>query len=125
MSEQEGNFESWALVELFGRNRIVGKVTEQSIGGCAFVRVDVPAHGNEPAYTKFYGNGAIYAMSPVTEQAAMKLLDRVHQPSISRYDLPAPIQIAAPAEHVTSEAHDDQSRYTDDRDDDDFDDQEY
>lgn len=36
-------FESWCIVELFGHQRIAGLVTEQTIGGCNFVRVDVPA----------------------------------------------------------------------------------
>jgi hypothetical protein len=35
--------EQWAIVEIFGHQRIAGRLTEQTIGGCSFVRVDVPA----------------------------------------------------------------------------------
>ena len=41
--QPEKAFEQWAIVEIFGHQRIAGKVTEQTIGGCSFVRVDVPA----------------------------------------------------------------------------------
>jgi hypothetical protein len=41
MSEQD-KFDSWAVVELFGHQQIAGRVTEASIGGCSFLRVDVP-----------------------------------------------------------------------------------
>lgn len=44
-------FESWALVELFGHQRIAGHVTEQQIGGCQFVRVDVPEIEDKPGFT--------------------------------------------------------------------------
>lgn len=47
-------FNSWCLVELFGHNRIVGKVSEATIGGCSFVRVDVPEIGERPAYTRYF-----------------------------------------------------------------------
>lgn len=45
MSEK---FEQWAIVDLFGHTRIAGKVSEQVIGGCSFVRVDVPERGDGP-----------------------------------------------------------------------------
>ena len=63
-------FDQWAIVELFGHSRIAGRVTEQVIGGCSFVRVDVPAVNGDQPFTKLYGNGAIYAMSLVDEETA-------------------------------------------------------
>jgi hypothetical protein len=88
MSEQE-KFESWAVVELFDHQQIAGLVTEASIGGCSFLRVDVPDqpavekhsyYGSQPAlpaYTRYFGNGAIYAMSPCTEDAARNVASRI------------------------------------------------
>ena len=32
----------WAIVEIFGHTRIAGRISEQSFGGAALVRVDVP-----------------------------------------------------------------------------------
>ena len=82
-------FDQWALIELFGHQRIVGKVTEATIGGCAFLRVDVPASETESAYTKYYGNGAIYSMTPIAESIAMGLLERIRPRPVNVYELPS------------------------------------
>ena len=39
MSEKK---DQWAIVELFGHQRIAGKISEHAVGGCSFVRIDVP-----------------------------------------------------------------------------------
>lgn len=69
MSELE-KFDQWAIIELFGRQRIAGKVTEANIGGCSFVRVDVPRSPERQEFTKLYGNGAIYAITITDEKTA-------------------------------------------------------
>lgn len=78
----ENKFEAWAIVELFGRQKIVGKVSEQQIAGTNMLRVDVPeipareaqgymsAQPVIPGYTRFFGSGAIYAINPVSEEVA-------------------------------------------------------
>lgn len=86
-------FEQWAIVELFGHQRIAGRVTEQVIGGCAFVRVDVlecAATDTAPAtqaFTKLYGQGAIYAMSFVDEAAARMVARQIRAQPIDTYSL--------------------------------------
>lgn len=78
-------FESWAIIEIFGHTQIAGKVTEASIGGCSFIRVDVPECDGKPAFTKFYGNGAIYSMTPCGEQVARAALAQIRPAPISVY----------------------------------------
>jgi len=68
------NFSEWCLVELFGHQKIVGKVTEATLAGGALLRVDVPAFNGAAAFTRFYGPGAIYSISPVSEQIARDLM---------------------------------------------------
>jgi DNA polymerase-3 subunit epsilon len=73
-------FDQWCIVELFGHNQIAGRVTEQSIGGLSFVRVDVPQTTKRDPFTKFYGGGAIYAITPAEQsvvQAMAEGLDTV------------------------------------------------
>lgn len=69
--KMEEKFEQWAVVELFGHSRIAGKISEMTIGGCSFVRVDVPANDGRPAFSKIFGQGAIYSMLFVDEETAM------------------------------------------------------
>jgi hypothetical protein len=93
-------FEQWALVELSGHQRIAGRVSEQTVGGCAFVRVDVPAceaqdaetrfHEPQPstqAITKLYGQGAIYAITFVDEPTARMFARQLRVQPISTFEL--------------------------------------
>lgn len=84
----EDKFQQWCLVELFGHQKIAGKVSEQTIGGSAFVRVDVPAVGDQPAFTKLFGNGAIYAITPVTEEIATAAAHTCRSVPVTPYEIP-------------------------------------
>jgi len=86
--------EFWGLVELFGHQKIAGKVSEETIGGCSFIRVDIPEVDGQQAITKYYGNGAIYSMTPVSEEL-VKLLVQQFQPS--------PINVYVPEIHQLNE----------------------
>ena len=66
------NFEIFAIVELFGHAVIAGKVTEQRIGGQDFIRVDVPGIDGQDGFTKFFGTGAIYAITPTDEATTIE-----------------------------------------------------
>ncbi|SKC78531.1 hypothetical protein SAMN05445504_2417 [Burkholderia sp. CF099] len=86
-------FDQWAIVELMGHQRIAGRVTEQVIGGTAFVRVDVPqidqTEGKNPipGFTKLYGNGAIYAISFVDEATARLVAGQIKLQPIDNWTL--------------------------------------
>ncbi len=91
-------FDQWAIVELFGHQRIAGRVTEQTIGGCAFVRIDVPAceaAGSNPAtqaFTKLFGNGAIYGISFVDEATACMAARQLRVQPINTFELRRALQ---------------------------------
>lgn len=85
-------FESWAIIEIFGHTQIAGKVSEASIGGCSFIRVDVPECDGKPAFTKFYGNGAIYSMTPCAEEVALLAIKSIRHAPINVY-IPAQRQL--------------------------------
>ncbi|HEY7184334.1 MAG TPA: hypothetical protein VIC84_23060 [Blastocatellia bacterium] len=83
MSEANGHaqakFEHWCLVELFGHQRIAGFVSEATIGGGAFIRVDVPnPHGEGDLYTRYFGPAAIYAINPTTKEEVFRLVGALH-----------------------------------------------
>ena len=53
--EEQKPFDQWAIVEVMGHRSFGGRVTEQTIGGTSFIRVDVPAVKDRPAFTKLFG----------------------------------------------------------------------
>ena len=61
------SWEGYAILELFGHQRLVGKLSEETIGGASFVRIDVPAAGDRGPETHFYGGSAVYGIHPTTE----------------------------------------------------------
>ena len=83
-------FETFAIVELFGHTIIAGKVTEQQIGGQSFIRVDVPGNDNQEAYTKFYGSGAIYAITPTDEATVLAAVEGLQPKPIDIWKLNLP-----------------------------------
>lgn len=78
----EEGLKSWALVELFGHQRIVGKVTVDPVDFPGMVRVDVPdllKNGEvvRQGFTRYFGRGAIYSTTPISEEAVRQLLPEV------------------------------------------------
>ena len=86
MSENtEAKFECWAVVEVMGHSRYAGMVTEQAIGGCAFVRVDVPAVDGRLPFTKLLGQGSIFAITPCSEEAAKAVAAQCYDKPVTIY----------------------------------------
>lgn len=77
--------EFWALVDLFGHSQIAGFLSEDSIGGCSMIRVDVPPVDGMVGYTRWFGNGAIYSISPMDEKLVRAFISRFKPPPITAY----------------------------------------
>jgi hypothetical protein len=97
MSDEKTNFEGWAIIGLFGHQQIAGLCSEQPIAGTNMLRVDVPAIANQPAFTRFFGGGAIYSIIPTDELTARTALGHMEVRPVDRWVVPdRPAQIAAP-----------------------------
>lgn len=92
----------WAIVELFGHARVAGALSEESIGGGTFLRVDVPDvpagtrdleyAGSRPmpaipAHTKHVGAAAVYAINWVDELAARIAAANIRHVPVQTYSL--------------------------------------
>lgn len=86
--EPSTELKSWALVELFGHQRIVGFLSQQAFGTGVLFRVDVPDLLKEQegsltklivreGFTRYFGLSAIYSITPVTEDVVRKLLPSI------------------------------------------------
>jgi hypothetical protein len=82
MSDLAPGFDEWAVVELLGRRRLVGRVRE-AVFPSGFLRIDEP-----DGRTQFVNPDALYAMHPVTENVARTLAEEWCTEPINRWDLP-------------------------------------
>ncbi len=125
---QQAKFEGWAVVEIFGHQRYAGYVTTEVYGQAVLFRVDVPpleerervakhyeyAAGKDippgstvketavQGYTKLFGAGAIYAITPCSQEAAVKAVAEMQSRKLTIVQL-APERALAGAVATESE----------------------
>lgn len=121
MSEIQA-FEGWAVVELFGHQKIAGRCSVVAFGPAQMLRVDVPDLPerdyvlSSPEYvngryqpigtkvrrmpvegrTRLLGIAAIYAINPCSEAAAMLVVEKLQGAQIKLVDVPP--ALGAPTE---------------------------
>ena len=89
-------FDQWAIVEIFGHQRIAGRVCEELLAGKAFLRVDVPAVGGDQAFTRYYGAAAVYSLTPTTQEISRLVASQLRVDPIQIYiPIPSTRQLAA------------------------------
>ena len=89
----ETTFAGWVILELMGHRRLAGYLTEQEIAGEGFLRLDVPADEGtllERTATQFYRPGAVYCITPTSEETARRVAKLGQPEPVKRWELPAP-----------------------------------
>jgi len=120
MDQETSKFEGWAVVELFGHQREAGFVTTEYFGAGALFRIEVPELPEReivlvrPEWvdgqlagigskiqrvgvqgrTRFIGPGAVYAMNPCSQDAAMKAIEALSQRTVKVVELVGQPQLA-------------------------------
>lgn len=82
----------WAIVEIFGHRRHVGRIREEERFGTKMLRIDVPKVTYETKAitgyaSHFYGGSSIFSITP-TDEASAVVANRGYPPH--RTALPAP-----------------------------------
>lgn len=80
--QETSEIKDWALVELFGHQRIVGFMSTQTFGAGVLFRVDVPDLKKDgkvvrPGFTRYFGLSAIYSVTPISEEMVRELLPSI------------------------------------------------
>jgi len=115
MDREQAKFEGWAVCDILGHQRYVGYVTTEAFGQAVLFRIDVPPlearehvlkrsmyfpnrgylpagttvqEGPVPGYTKLIGAGAIYAVTPCDEAAAMAAVEAAQPRPLINATLP-------------------------------------
>lgn len=81
-------FETWGIVEVMGHLKLAGHLTEQQVAGSALLRVDVPESEGRPAFSRLFGAGSIYSITPTTEEVARGVADTLRAAPLTAWDLP-------------------------------------
>ena len=68
--DEKVEFKQWCILQIMGRVKLAGLVSEEIIAGTSFLRIDVPPTTDRPAFTRFFGASVIYSIDPVTEEFA-------------------------------------------------------
>lgn len=80
-------FAEWAILELLGHRRLAGYVSEQTIAGHGFLRIDVP--DGEVTVTQLYAPSSVYGITPVTEDVARAVAARNRPQPMQAWELRA------------------------------------
>lgn len=81
-AETPQELKAWALVELFGHQRIVGYLSQQAFGTGVLFRIDVPDLLKDgavvrPGFTRYFGISAIYSVTPIDEASVRAMLPTI------------------------------------------------
>lgn len=138
--QQAKAIDGWMILEIFGHQRYAGYVTFENIGIAAMLRLDVPPleerervtkrpgyiggqhipagttvkEGAVQGYTKLFGVGAIYSMTPCTKEACLAAVEEIQPRPMTPIALPPEKALAAAA------ADENEDRPDEDDDDDDI-----
>lgn len=99
MTTETEAFEGWAILELMGHRRLAGWVSEQTLAGTAFIRLDIPADGDDAGATydpdqdsyvatQLYSPAALYCLTPTTKDMALAVARHNRPTPVQRWELP-------------------------------------
>ena len=78
-------FDEWAVVELFGHQKMAGHVSPAPISD--MLRIDVYADEETVMFTRFVNPKAIYAINPCSKEIAIGIGRKFAQPPVSRWEV--------------------------------------
>lgn len=82
----------WCILEILGHRKLGGYLSEATLAGAGFLRIQVPQVGAEKGWSaeQLYAPSAVYAITPTTEAIARGVAARCQPEPVTRWELPAP-----------------------------------
>ena len=75
-TNEEADFDFWCVVELFGHQRMAGRLTEKPKGSTVFFQIDVPDKNGMVRYSRIINASSIYAINPTTREAVLRICNK-------------------------------------------------
>lgn len=82
--------ERWAIVDLFGRLRYAGRISQVRQFGEDMCRIEVPSVDGRPGFGKDVGGKAIFEITDVTEEIVLAWLRHQRLEAVPSYQLALP-----------------------------------
>jgi hypothetical protein len=97
-TEKTEELKSWALIELFGHQTIIGWMTSNPPELPGMIRVDVPdlvkdGKIERKGFTRYFGRAALYSVTPIDEETVRRML-----PAFAGLPAARPLSISSYAE---------------------------
>lgn len=91
MENQNTNFETWAIIEVFGHEKYAGFVKDITIGSTTMLQVQVPETGKEreyplPGFQKIFNPSSIFSLTPVSEEYAREMANNLRKSPVDVYE---------------------------------------
>jgi hypothetical protein len=84
----ESTINGWVFLELLGHRRLAGHLSEATVGGAPFLRIDIPgADDEQPTMTQYYAPNSVYAITPTTEAMARRAAALLRPAPVSRWEM--------------------------------------
>lgn len=122
--QAQAGFDSYAIVEIFGHQKYAGYVTTQAFGTAVMFRCDIPGleerervsdragyfdgkyypagttikEGSTQPYTKLFGVGAIYCITPCTQEACLKAVEEIQPRPLMLVSVPPEKALGPPSD---------------------------
>jgi len=84
MEEQKKEF--WAIVSLLGHTTMSGFLSEYTMGGASFLKLDIPETSTQPAFSKLFTASSIYSIDPVSEDVARHQAERLKKAPLTVWE---------------------------------------
>ncbi len=92
----DAKFETWGVLEIMGHVKFAGRISEEAVAGGSMVRIDVPASERWPAFSKLFGLGSVYSITPTSEEIARSQAAIFAKRPLQTLELPADQQARLP-----------------------------
>ncbi len=67
INSTDEDIQTWAFIEIFGHQKVAGRLTTRKLGTQCMFQVDVPKGETEFSHSELYGPASIFSIKPTTE----------------------------------------------------------
>ena len=87
---QQSDFQTWAIIEVFGHEKYAGEVSTAKVGDSSMVMLSVPEVQNHevtlPGFVKYINHSSVFSITPVSEEYAREMAVQLSKHPVQGYE---------------------------------------